>query len=660
VNQTPSLRLALCVPAALFLAATPDAPPQQAPPFQGPDSPEPLSQLVRAQRSTDKAPAGQIGSGVATDSRRHGTWIADGERDELVFVDDDFPGDSGSARHVTVGSWPEQLVIDHTGRIFVTCRAAGRIDVVSATLSVQSIPVGPEPRAIALDEEAHTVYVGLVTPRELVSIDLGSLAVTGRVALDAEPWAIAVTPQGIAVLPSRGSSLIYVDAAHGTTHDVPLFAPGRQAWHGQALVFAPPDLLIAIHSGVDTGLGQAVPSGGYGGSIQQPVVELVTTIDRGQPVSYPGDLSTVHQIPVADVTGAVVAFGNLVVASRGTGELVSLPLSGFFTQAATASASGSTSATPQNQAVSFRRIGTRRLQSVSRTTAAAKLRQIIAAERNVRRVRFWPGVQGLAVGENGSVRSFAAFTRDLVSVEPNFDKWTHVNIGPGRLDAEMARGRALFYDAANRGIAASMLACATCHPDGREDGLVWRLQGERRQTPMLAARLVNTAPYNWLGTGKTVADNVRQTIARLGGTGLPKKDVNALARYILQGLRTPSVPIQDQAEKVALGRRLFHDDQVGCATCHPSDASFTDGSLHEIGTTSAVELDEMHAVNIRAKPQAFDTPSLQFVALTPPYFHDGSVKTLEDLIANNGDRMGHTSQLSPEERAALVAYLRTL
>ncbi|APR75606.1 Hypothetical protein A7982_00952 [Minicystis rosea] len=45
---------------------------------------------------------------------------------------------------------------------------------------------------------------------------------------------------------------------------------------------------------------------------------------------------------------------------------------------------------------------------------------------------------------------------------------------------------------------------------------------------------------------------------------------------------------------------------------------------------------------------------------TAPYFHDGRAATLEELIDENADRMGHTSHLSREDRAALIAFLRTL
>lgn len=56
----------------------------------------------------------------------------------------------------------------------------------------------------------------------------------------------------------------------------------------------------------------------------------------------------------------------------------------------------------------------------------------------------------------------------------------------------------------------------------------------------------------------------------------------------------------------------------------------------------------------------YKTPSLLFVGGTPPYFHDGSYATLEELIDKNDDRMGKTNHLSAEDKAALVAYLRTL
>ena len=46
----------------------------------------------------------------------------------------------------------------------------------------------------------------------------------------------------------------------------------------------------------------------------------------------------------------------------------------------------------------------------------------------------------------------------------------------------------------------SGLACASCHPEGRDDGLVWKFQelGPRR-TQVLAGSILSRAPYHWTG-----------------------------------------------------------------------------------------------------------------------------------------------------------------
>jgi cytochrome c peroxidase len=66
---------------------------------------------------------------------------------------------------------------------------------------------------------------------------------------------------------------------------------------------------------------------------------------------------------------------------------------------------------------------------------------------------------------------------------------------------------------------------------------------------------------------------------------------------------------------------------------------------------------------------AFKTPSLRDVARTAPYMHDGSLATLEDVVAfyNDGGRANpeldsdlFPLKLTPVQQSALVAFLRTL
>jgi cytochrome c peroxidase len=143
-----------------------------------------------------------------------------------------------------------------------------------------------------------------------------------------------------------------------------------------------------------------------------------------------------------------------------------------------------------------------------------------------------------------------------------------------------------------------------------------------------------------------------------------------------------------------------------CFTCHlveKKDALFTDHKFHNTGlgwersmfperSLYKVQLAPGNTVQVMGKllqsfepPQAdvgryevtldpkdrwaYKTPTLRNVALTAPYMHDGSLATLEDVVAfynkggiDNEDKspLLVPLQLDAEEQAALVAFLKTL
>jgi mono/diheme cytochrome c family protein len=214
-------------------------------------------------------------------------------------------------------------------------------------------------------------------------------------------------------------------------------------------------------------------------------------------------------------------------------------------------------------------------------------------------------------------------------------------------------GRELFSRTSDSRISADGRACASCHPDGRDDGLVWSTPDGPRQTPALAGRLAGTAPYGWNGAKGTVVKHVTSTLKRLGGTGLDKASMDAVVAYCMAMKPPPAAEVTD-TNLVAEGKALFDDETVGCSSCHV-DEKLTDGRSHDVKSKAAGDP--------RGK---FDTPSLRFVAATPPYFHDGRFPTLRALLhASGGDepgdvKMGHSAQLSDHEIEALEAYLRTL
>lgn len=105
-----------------------------------------------------------------------------------------------------------------------------------------------------------------------------------------------------------------------------------------------------------------------------------------------------------------------------------------------------------------------------------------------------------------------------------------------------------------------------------------------------------------------------------------------------------------------------------CAACH-SGPSLTDGSYHDIGS-STDDLGRGKFFKTSVKLQyAFKTPSLRGVADRAPYLHDGSRTTLEDVI-DLYDRGGierpsradgiRPLHLSAQEKSDLVAFLKTL
>ncbi len=219
----------------------------------------------------------------------------------------------------------------------------------------------------------------------------------------------------------------------------------------------------------------------------------------------------------------------------------------------------------------------------------------------------------------------------------------------------VADGRELFHRTGDSRISSDGRACASCHPDGRDDGLVWATPDGPRQTPTLAGRLAGTAPYGWNGARSTVKTHVTSTVKRLGGSGLDDASMDALVAYCMHMDEPPraaekaaAAPVEADA-LVAEGRDLFESSSTGCASCHMADGTFTDGNRHDVKSKA------------KGDPhRRFDTPSLRFVSGTAPYFHDGRYTTLRSLLVGSDGKMGHTAKLSPEQLDALEAYLKTL
>ncbi|MGD0523550.1 MAG: cytochrome C peroxidase [Polyangiaceae bacterium] len=370
-----------------------------------------------------------------------------------------------------------------------------------------------------------------------------------------------------------------------------------------AAVRSPDGRLFAPETFVDT--GPPAPSGGYGGSIEATATPAVASFDASTgALEAPGGDRTFGTRCLLPRGAALEAEGRtLLVACLGSDSLVVL-------------------------GVTAKGLRLRRIVDLPKGPVG------VAADATEHRAVVW-----------------SAFDRALSVVSlTGVPKLTGKAVVPRAAAPpaeEVLRGRAVFHATFESRVSSDGRACASCHPDGRDDGLTWSSPNGPMQTPMLFARLAETAPYGWDGAAKDLTQHLAHTTSRLGGTGLSKRDVTDIGAY-LASLRSPDGSVRPDRQLVARGSEVFHSAEAQCSSCHAGEAS-TDGESHDVKSGPSGR-----------KPQAFDTPSLRFVSRSAPYFHDGRYASLGEMLAGSDGAMGHTSQLSVEDRAALEVYLRTL
>jgi mono/diheme cytochrome c family protein len=116
---------------------------------------------------------------------------------------------------------------------------------------------------------------------------------------------------------------------------------------------------------------------------------------------------------------------------------------------------------------------------------------------------------------------------------------------------------------------------------------------------------------------------------------------------------TAPPPGSFDAAAAGRGQAVFNG-QGQCATCH-TGPTFTDANTR-LHPTSEVITDPTHAE--RSATGMYRTTPLRALMQHPPYFHDGSAATLNDVV----DRYDSAQnlQLTPEQKADLVEYLKSL
>jgi cytochrome c peroxidase len=269
-----------------------------------------------------------------------------------------------------------------------------------------------------------------------------------------------------------------------------------------------------------------------------------------------------------------------------------------------------------------------------------------------------------------------------------------------------ALGARLFHDKSLSGDGS--IACASCHEraKGFSDGRVTAVGVPRRALARHTPTLWNLAwagPVFWDGRARSLEeqaagpiiapDEMAQPMDKLVARLAARRDYarafakafpedprvsednlkKALATYERTLVSPPTrfdrfVEGADDAlsaQEIA-GFRLFAG-KAGCSNCHAGWA-FTDYAFYDVGLASE-DRGRGAVLRLEKAEHAFKTPSLREAARRAPYMHDGSLKTLEDVVRHYASDITDRPTLPPDlrrisldasEQAALVAFLKTL
>ncbi|MCA9108901.1 MAG: c-type cytochrome [Planctomycetaceae bacterium] len=149
---------------------------------------------------------------------------------------------------------------------------------------------------------------------------------------------------------------------------------------------------------------------------------------------------------------------------------------------------------------------------------------------------------------------------------------------------------------------------------------------------------------------------------------LKEDDPDLFAKYEAIKALSEEHPMSESAIR---GRDLFFSDKANCTACHVG-ANFTDEKYHNLGVGMDAEEPDLGRFVVTGEEKdkgAFKTPTVRNVEFTAPYMHDGSQKTLEEVVEWYA-KGGHPNEwlsdkikkldLTDQDKADLVAFMKSL
>ncbi|MBX7083222.1 MAG: hypothetical protein K1X88_28705 [Nannocystaceae bacterium] len=555
----------------------------------------------------ERTPAPITGGGVLLLADGDTVVVSDPDRDRLYVLS--LGGTAVQTVPLVPGAHPWRAIEDAQGHVHVSLRGLGQVATIdpSTATVLASRDVCANPRGLAVAGDDATLLVACASG-ELQQLPLTDGSAELFASLPPDLRDVVVHDDGtIAVTRFRSAEVIELDAEGNQ-----LQTRAPQAWYQTDGASADQTLrpavawrtvadgdggLVMVHQGgSDRSVPVDAPDSAYGdaGKCSSIVHASATWFDRTGTRRAMGSVANVL-LPV-DVALrpdggaiAIVGAGTCAVSCTAT-SLLQLPLVAFTTD----------TTIPCNEPI--------------------PVALSIAPDRELIAVAYAPDGD-LLVQQRDPAQLFRIRNGEL------FDMWML------DMDAIEDTGHRLFHEGGISG-----LACASCHPEGGDDGLVWDL-GAPRHTQSLQAGIAGTEPLHWEGDLDSFDALVDEVHAqRMGELRQSEERVAAFQNWIEAIDETP--PRTDADTDVAAGAALF--DQLGCASCHNGPA-LTNNQTVAVGDAEPVQV-----------------PGLHTVALHPPYMHDGRAATLADAVVDMIDRTAPDAGASASDVAQLVAYLETL
>jgi YVTN family beta-propeller protein len=603
---------------------------------------------------------------------------------------------AGTGEHPDYASPLELLLSPDGARLYVLCQQSEEVRVLDAAsyAVIGSVAVGRVPRGMALSPRGDRLFVTNSWDDTLSVIDTRALTV-------AATWSVGAEPSGVA----EDAAGKYVFVANRISGDVAVLDAGTGAeekrllaGRGASYLALSPDgrRIYATHiypnpSPLRTGLENRTPPESEITVIDAQRAEVVDRIPLHSiagvfhlAFSADGRLGVVAEfhpknlVPLAHLEhGGAFAY-TLTVFGADVGRPAEIPLDELeryasqpFCVAIAPDKSRLYATLGGSESVLVIDV-LRLLQFIhSRPRpASGSYAQDLSASGNyvVARVPVGHNPRGLALSRDGRKLFVANRLDDTISVIDTNTLRVVTTIalaGPKTITA-LRRGEQTFYSA--RYSFQGQISCSSCHIDSTFDGLQWDLEPDGFGVDIVDNKMLEDikeiAPYKWNGGNPNLPTECGPRTEKYFWRSENYSDLQLtdLVLYVRSLPARPNrwrqpdgalTPAQERGKAIfertvdTFGKAIPLENQ--CAYCH-SGPKGTNRRIFDVGTRKSTDSSGL-----------LKTPQLTNIALTAPYLHDGSARTLEEIwtIFNPEDKHGRTNDLTKDELNDLIEYLRT-